>query len=281
MPVYYPHPVHFREAVDSILNQTLSDWELLIVEDPSPRSAAALLADLQDTRIRHLLQKRKGTIVDSLNRGLSEARASLVARADADDVCVPERLEKQVAYLGAHLEVDVLGSQLAIIDGEGRPRGYRSYPLSHDAIISNMTLYNAMAHPSVLFKKECVLAAGGYRRFFSEDYELWSRLVGRQAHFANHPEVLVRYRVIPQGVRRDKVRDTLLSTLEVKRLYWNDRMGVRGRLRMCAERLMLWLPAQLVLYVFMKTQYQSKPHGGLLGPRPTADSCRRSARRSE
>ncbi len=271
MPVYDPHPVHFREAVDSILQQTLTDWELLIVEDPSPRSAAALLANVQDSRIRLLLQNQKGTLVESLNKGLAEAKAPLVARADADDVCVPERLDKQVAYLRAHPEVDVLGSQLEIIDGNGRHRGYRSYPLGHDAIINSMTRYNAMAHPSVLFKKNCVLAAGGYRRFFSEDYELWSRLEGCQAQFANHPEILVRYRVVPQGVRRDKVRDTLLSTLEVKRLYWNERMGLRGKLRMWAERLMLWLPAQLVLFLFMRTQYQRKPLAGLLEPGPTTE----------
>lgn len=189
MPVYDPHPVHFREAVDSILRQTMSDWELLIVEDPSPRSAAELLADVDDPRIRHLQRRDKGTLVESLNWGLAESLAPLVARADADDVCEPDRLEKQLAYLQEHPEVDVLGSQLAIIDDEGKPWGYRGYPLHHEAIARGMAISNAVAHPSVLFKKQCVLAAGGYRSFFSEDYELWCRLVHRQAHFANHPEV--------------------------------------------------------------------------------------------
>ncbi len=257
MPVYDPHPVHFRQAVDSILRQTMRDWELLIVEDPSPRSAAELLTAVSDPRIRHLPRTDKGTLVESLNRGLADSLAPLVARADADDVCAPDRLEKQLAYLQEHPEVDVLGSQLVIIDDEGKTRGYRGYPLHHEAIARIMAISNSVAHPSVLFKKQCVLAAGGYRSFFSEDYELWSRLLHRQAHFANHPEALVSYRVVPQGVRRANVRNTLRSTLEIKELYWRDQLGLRGRLRMWAERIMLWLPPWLVLHLFLKMQSRS------------------------
>jgi len=257
MPVYDPHPVHFREAVDSIRRQTMRDWELLIVEDPSPRSAAELLADVDDPRIRHLSRMDRGALVESRNRGLLEALAPLVACADADDMSEPDRLEKQLAYLTEHADVDVLGSQLAIIDGEGKLTGYRSYPLHHDAIIRSMRLYSALAQPGVIFKRECVLAAGGYHRFFCEDYELWGRLARRQAHFANYPEALVRYRVIPQGIREAKVRNTLRSTLEIKELYWRDQMGLRGRLRMWAERVMLWLPPRLVLHLFLKTQHGS------------------------
>jgi glycosyltransferase involved in cell wall biosynthesis len=257
MPVYDPHPVYFRQAVDSILRQTLSDLELLIVEDASPRSAADLLAGRNDPRIRHLLRQEKGTLVDSLNWGLAEARAGLVARADADDICEPDRLEKQVAYLRDHPEIDVLGSQLTMIDGDGQLRGSRKYPLQHEAILQGLARFNALAHPSVLFKLQPVRAAGGYRPFFTEDYELWSRLVRQQVRFANHPEPLVRYRVIPEGMRSAKVRDTIRGTLEVKRLYWSDRMGFGGRLRMWAERALLWLPPRLVLSLFLKTQFGS------------------------
>jgi glycosyltransferase involved in cell wall biosynthesis len=259
MPVYDPHPVHFRKAVDSILRQSLPDFELLIIEDPSPRPAADLLKDLNDPRIRHLERRAKGTLVDSLNAGLAEARAAWVARADADDICEPDRLQKQLAYSREHPEVDVLGSQLVIIDDQDEPAGYRAYPQEHDAIVRGMTRFNALAHPSVVFRKERVLAAGGYRPFFNEDYELWSRLARQQARFANHPDALVRYRLIPAGVRSAKVRDALRGTLEVKRLYWADRMDLGGRLRMGAERALLWLPPSLVLYLFLKTQCQARP----------------------
>jgi len=259
MPVYDPHPVYFRQAVDSILHQTLPDLELLIVEDPSPHPAAVLLADIHDPRIRHLLRPDKGTMVESLNWGLAEARAAWVARADADDICETDRLAKQLAYLRAHPDIDVLGAQLAVIDAADQVRGYRAYPLHHEAIARGLMRYNTLGHPSVIFRKERVLAGGGYRPFFNEDYELWCRLVSQGAQLANHPEALVRYRVIPEGIRAAKVRDALRGTLEIKRLYWRDKMDLGGRFRMWAERVLLWLPPPLVLALFLKTQYRSGP----------------------
>jgi glycosyltransferase involved in cell wall biosynthesis len=259
MPVYDPHPLHFRQAVDSILAQSMADLELLIVEDPSPRPAGPLLAEYHDPRIRHLPRREKGTIVDSLNEGLAQARAGWVARADADDICEPDRLEKQLAFMREHPETDVLGSQIAIIDGEGAVHGRRDYPLTHDAIVRGLTRYNALAHPSVLYRRQAVIEAGGYRGFYTEDYELWSRLARQRARFANHPEALVRYRVVPEGIRSAKVRATLRGTLEVKQLHWRGQMDLGGRLRMWAERLLLWLPPPLVLSLFLKTQFRSDP----------------------
>jgi hypothetical protein len=128
-----------------------------------------------------------------------------------------------------------------------------------EAIVLGLTRYNALAHPSVMFRKEAVRAAGGYRAFFAEDYELWSRLARRGARFANHPEALVRYRIIPSGIRAAKVRATLRGTLEVKRLHWRNQMDLGGNLRMWAERLLLWLPAPLVLALFLKTQCRAGP----------------------
>jgi hypothetical protein len=154
--------------------------------------------------------------------------------------------------------VEVLGSQLAVIDGEGRVQGYRSYPPGHEEILRSLVRYNALAHPSVLFKRERVRAAGGYRRFITEDYELWSRLAKEQVRFANHPEALVRYRVVPEGIRSAKVREALRGTLEVKRLYWRDEMGIGDVLHMWAERVLLWLPPRLVLSLFMKTRFRSR-----------------------
>jgi glycosyltransferase involved in cell wall biosynthesis len=259
MPVYDPHPLHFRQAVDSILSQTIPDLELLIVEDPSPRPAGPLLAEYRDPRIRHLLRPIKGTIVESLNDGLAEARAPWIARADADDVCENDRLGKQLAFVREHPEIDVLGSQIAVMDGEGTVRGTRDYPLGHEEIVRGLARYNTLAHPSVLYRRETVLEAGGYRGFFTEDYELWSRLARQGARFANHPEALVRYRVIPEGIRCAKVRDTLRGTLEVKRLHWRGAMDLGARLRLWAERLLLCLPPPLVLSLFLKTQFRSGP----------------------
>ncbi|MEO8702118.1 MAG: glycosyltransferase, partial [Kofleriaceae bacterium] len=130
MPVLDPHPVYFREAVESVLAQTLTDLELVIVEDPSAARGTEMIAELRDPRIRHIVNATRTSLVDQRNQGLHAARGELVALLDADDIAVPARLQKQVDYLRRHPDVDVLGSQLFIIDHEGTQVGMRSYPLS-------------------------------------------------------------------------------------------------------------------------------------------------------
>ncbi len=256
MPVWNPHPDYFRQAVQSILNQTFSDWELVIVEDPSPHPAADILSLFDDPRIRHFVNPQRTSLVEQRNRTLHEARAELVACADADDICEPERLEKQVAFMKAHPEVTVLGTQLAVIDDSGKLLGYRLYPCDHDAIVRAMRLYNPIANPGVMFRRQAALEVGGYRygKYPKvEDYDLWCRLAKRGARFANLPEALVRYRIQPEGMA-SKAHSTLQGTMEIKKMHWGNEMDGRARLRLVAERLLLLLPPRLVVWLFLKTQ---------------------------
>jgi glycosyltransferase involved in cell wall biosynthesis len=258
MPVLNPHPVYFPQAVQSVLSQTHRDLELIIVEDPSERSAQGLLAPFHDSRIRHLTNPTRTSLVKQLNRGLNEARGELVARLDADDIAEPERLAKQVAFLNAHPDVTVLGSQMTIIDIAGNVLGYRHYPRSHEAIFRSLCRFNPMGHPTVMFRKAAILKAGGYqydRYPATEDYELWSRLATIGHRLANLPEPLLRYRIHPEGMKTAKLRGILRGTLEIKRRYWGDHMDLRARARMWAERLLLWMPPWLVLRLFIATQY--------------------------
>lgn len=131
------------------------------MEDPSKRSAAEILREFNDPRIRHLRNPKRTSFSEQLNRGLAETRADLIARADGDDICEPDRLEKQVAFMQAHPEVTVLGTQLAIINGDGKLLGYRRYPCDHDSIVAALRLFNPIAHPSVMFRRKAALKAGG------------------------------------------------------------------------------------------------------------------------
>src|SRR6185369_10850241 len=94
MPVLDPDPTYFRLAVESVLRQTLADLEFVIVEDPSPRSAATVLAEFADPRVRHFVNPARTSFAAQINRGLQESRSDLIARFDADDICDPRRLEK-------------------------------------------------------------------------------------------------------------------------------------------------------------------------------------------
>ena len=253
MPVLDPHPTHFRQAVESVLGQTMDDLELIVVEDPSPRSGRELLADLADPRLRHVCNAERTSFVEQLNQGLQLAQAPWVARIDADDVCEPHRLAQQLQYLEAHPGIDVLGSRIAMIDQLGRSLGFRNYPLDHDAIFQAMSRFNPLAHPTVMFDKRRVLDAGGYETdMLTADYDLWSRLALRGARFANHPEALVRYRVHPQGMKTARLRAMIRSTVAVKERYWRGRMDLGARWRVRAERLLLRLPPKLVLGLFLR-----------------------------
>jgi glycosyltransferase involved in cell wall biosynthesis len=257
MPVLDPDPAYFRQALACVLGQTFRDFELLIVEDPGATSAADLLAKTPDPRIRHLRNDTRTSLVRQLNRGLEAARAPLVARFDADDLCEPTRLERQLAVLAAHPEVTVVGSQITIIDEGGRPLGRYAYPLDHAAIVAALRRSNPFSHPSIVMRKDAILAAGGYRydRYPVEDYELWCRLAQRGARFANLPDVLVHYRVHAGATKSRKLRDTLRGLLAVKWEYWDGRLGWGDRAVMAVERLCLLLPPRIVLRL-MRARWQ-------------------------
>lgn len=188
-----------RPAIESVLGQTFDDFEFLILDDGSSDSTRAIITDYaaRDPRIRPILRENRGLIA-SLNQLLAEARAPLVARMDADDVSLPERFARQVAFLATHPEVGVLGTWTDDIDETGAPYPLDAppHPLDHDqflrAIDESLPL---LCHPAVMYRRDVVLAAGGYHAAFHhcEDLDLWLRLA-RVTRMANLPERLLRYR---------------------------------------------------------------------------------------
>jgi glycosyltransferase involved in cell wall biosynthesis len=261
MAVYNPQPAYLRQAVDSVLVQTFTDFELLIVEDPSAISTADILAGIEDSRIRlHRNEVRLG-LAQSLNVGLSLARAALIARLDCDDACLPQRLERQLAFLSSHAEVDVYGSRIIVIDENGRRIARRNLPVTHDAIARRLRRTNALSHPSVMFRKASVEAAGGYEaNQVVEDFELWCRMLTRGARFAASEEPLILYRFHPGALKFSLVRPTIASMIEIKTRYFRGRFGVVDRLRLLLERVLLLLPTGVVVRLFKWIEYR-----GLIG----------------
>lgn len=261
MPVLRPHPTYFLQAVESVLAQTMGDLELVIVEDPSEVHAGDLLASFADERIRHVRNKERTSLPDQLNVGLQHATSHLVARFDADDICEPHRLEVQSTELAARPDVGVLGSFITIIDQSSRSIGYRAYPIDHDAIFRSFARFNALAHPSVMYRKELALAAGGYtyKKYPAvEDYDLWSRLAHRGVVFRNHPEPLIRYRIHPGAMKVTDLRGINRGIVDIKRIYWTDAMALADRVRLLAEQALLFLPPRLVLKLFMRWHYRER-----------------------
>jgi glycosyltransferase involved in cell wall biosynthesis len=188
---------YLNEAVASVLRQTLSDFEFLIVDDASNDGSASLVESFGDPRIRLLRNPENLGLAASLNRGIDLARGVYIARMDSDDVSLPERLAAQAAFLDARPRVSVCGSWVEFI-GERAGHVWR-YPTDPDAIRCRLLFESPLAHPSVMIRKAHLDEAGfrydpAFRR--AQDYDLWVRATPRLT-LANVPEVLMQYRIHP------------------------------------------------------------------------------------
>jgi glycosyltransferase involved in cell wall biosynthesis len=184
------------EAIESVIAQSRPDWELIAIDDGSTDDTPGVLGEYaeRDERIRVVRQESLG-LVSALNRGLAEVRGPLLARLDADDRALPERLDHQVHHLAAHPEIGLLGSWAQEIDEYGNRRG-RLQPATLPDELSRILLEaNPLVHSSVMLRTDLARRLGGFRPAFraAEDYDLWLRLA-ENAKVANLPEILVEYR---------------------------------------------------------------------------------------
>lgn len=197
MPVFNAER-YVEAAVRSVLSQTFRDFELLIIDDGSTDASPSILRRLAaiDSRIR-LSSRPNAGLVATLNELLAAASGDLIARMDADDLCRPERFERQCAFLDANPACVALGSRSLFIDPEGWPIFEFMDRFSHDEIEAGLFKPEiAMLHPTVMLRRGAVCALGGYRADFPhvEDLDLFLRL-GEVGRLANLPDVLLEYRV--------------------------------------------------------------------------------------
>jgi glycosyltransferase involved in cell wall biosynthesis len=210
-------------ALESVTAQTLGRWELVAIDDGSTDRSLEILsgAAARDPRIRLVARPPRG-IVASLNEGLQLARAGLVARLDADDLCLPERLERQVAHAARHPDQVVIGCHVACFPRERVRPGMAHYEAWLNGLVEPLDIAreifveSPLAHPSALMRREPVLALGGYRDGpFPEDYDLWLRVHASGHAIGKVPEVLVLWR---EGEGRLTRTDPRYSPLAFQRL---------------------------------------------------------------
>ncbi|HEV3481455.1 MAG TPA: glycosyltransferase [Candidatus Acidoferrales bacterium] len=216
-----------REAVESILAQTFTDFEFIIVDDGSTDKTAEILSGYakRDNRVRVISQENRGR-AESLNRGIALATAPLIARMDADDISLPHRLKEQVDFLDSHPEVGLLGGAYQRIDAKGRARGITRFPASDSEIRTVILQYNPMSHPAAIMRKDVALASGRYRTAFreSEDYDLWLRMAER-TRLANLDQVVLQYRIHAHQVSARNANYQWLCVMLASRAAALRRMG--------------------------------------------------------
>jgi glycosyltransferase involved in cell wall biosynthesis len=222
MPVYNAGSF-VKEAIDSILSQTFSDFEFIIINDGSTDNSEAIIKSFADPRILYIKNESNKGLIESLNLAFSLAQGKYIARMDADDISLPTRLEKQVRFMEANHGVGVCGCDH--LDFNGSNKQHRAFTL-HDEIAGWMLFNSSVVHPSVMIRKS-VLSDIVFDKNYphSEDYELWSRLIFKTG-FSAVPEILFKYRVHPSQVTikyratqiesSDKVRRKILNSFGFK-----------------------------------------------------------------
>jgi glycosyltransferase involved in cell wall biosynthesis len=212
----YNAALYVEEAVRSIMCQTYSNLEILLIDDCSTDNTSAILLRLaqEDKRITIIRNEQNLKLVKTLNKGIDEAKGKFIARMDADDISLPERIEKQVEFMLLHPEVDLCGTNYSIIDGKGNKiEASVTMPLTSKEIATALLFTCPIGHPTVLFKKDTIQNLGKYdeKMINIEDYELWLR-VAANGLIVNLPEPLLKYRwhgdnisIVGRDVKRSSV----------------------------------------------------------------------------
>lgn len=198
---------HVHESIESILAQTYSQFEFLIIDDASTDATAEVLLSFaaKDSRVRIVQNKENLGLGASLRLGVLQASGIWIARMDADDIAFPDRLEKQLRYLHRHPEVDVLGTWAYDVDDHGGVAGLRTVPVD-PAQIARLVWANPFIHSTVVFKRSSVLSVGSYDPSLAkrQDYDLWFRCVAARLRLANLPMPLLKYRLSEAHYRRNR-----------------------------------------------------------------------------
>lgn len=195
LPVYNGEK-YLKETVDSILLQSYANFEFLIIDDGSTDESIKIIESFKDQRIRVLRNSKRIKLAGALNRGLKEASSPYIARMDADDIALPDRLQKQVAFMDGHPEIGVCGSAIQIF-GEKERKRIETYPSDAEEIKAYALFDCPFCHPATILRRDMVLGNelfydGSY--YPTEDYELWTRAIDCFPT-ANLRDVLLKYRV--------------------------------------------------------------------------------------
>lgn len=227
MPVYNAERF-VAQAVESILGQTFSDFEFIIIDDGSTDYTPTIIAKYKDPRIKVIRKERNEGIVSALNLGIALARGDYIARMDADDISLPHRLEVQMKLIEKDPSIILLGGWCKEIDENGKIIKTHRYPESHEKLVNNLiNIKKFPPHPSMIFRKDLVLKVKGYRERFrhAEDADLWLRLVDH-GKFACVPEVVLLLRKHKMNVSYQFSHFQTLNSVAARICYITRKKGL-------------------------------------------------------
>ena len=214
----YNGEYYLRDAIDSIICQTFTDYEFIIINDGSKDRTKELLETYSDPRIRLYHQENIG-LTRSLNKGLKMAKGRYIARQDADDISLPERLSHQVKYLDENHDIGLVGTHVAFIDKKGRQISVWKTPTNNDQIKRTFRNRNSFCHGTVMFRKKCIKKVGYYREkiLYAQDYDYWVR-ISEHYKAANLEKILYKNRRTSGSISRNNLSKQLNFHLLIQQL---------------------------------------------------------------
>ncbi len=240
MPAYNAE-AYIGEAIDSILAQTFSDFELLVIDDGSSDSTPEIIESYSDPRVRLVRNPHNMGVARTLNHGLDLAVGEYIARMDADDIALPERFARQVAFMDAHPEVAVCACAISFF---GASRGTRFFSTLPGQLKVDLLFGNCFAHPTVMLRA-ALFGREGYRYdpSFSrmEDFDLWCRVAEKHA-LAAIPEILLSYRIHPNQITQNPTPENTeqrraIAERHLAQLGLADDAGAETFIASCLGRL--------------------------------------------
>ncbi len=228
-------------AVESILAQTFSNFEFIVINDGSTDRSLKILRDFQkqDHRIRVISRDRTG-LTPALNEGIRLAKGHFIARMDADDVAYPQRFEQQVHFLNKYPACVAVGCALLLIDPDGEAIAERHPLVPHDSIVLSLLSGNtAIPHPSAMIRREALVSVGAYREDFeyAQDLDLWLRLC-ETGELANLGKILMQYRLHEQSITaKHLTRQAECAERAVRDAYQRRQLSIPTNFRMPVRKI--------------------------------------------
>lgn len=221
MPVYNIE-LYLREAIDSILQQTFTNFEFIIVNDGSTDRTEEIVLSYKDERIRYYRNDKNSGVIYTLDRAMHLSKGKYLARMDGDDISLPDRLQKQYDYMQKN-NCDVVASCVQLIDKDGKDIGYWDEDkknISAKAIKNYLPINNCIAHPTVMMKSE-ILKKYKYnpKQRHNEDYDLWLRIIADGGSIQKIEEPLLMHRYLQTSVTRTRKINVFFNLMIVKFVF--------------------------------------------------------------
>jgi glycosyltransferase involved in cell wall biosynthesis len=263
MPVYNAGD-YLVEAIESIRKQTYTNWELICVNDGSTDNSWKILKQYRkkDSRIRiYRFPKNKG-LAYALNTAIKKVKGDYVARMDADDISLANRLKKQVDYLEKHKDIIAIGTQIKLIDAHGRFIGYKTFPQDSKKLYELMMTMMAIQHPTLLTYTKVLKKCRYENHTTAEDVSMFFKLL-QYGKFSNTKEVLFKYRIRKNSNSFKNPKKTFNLTLRsrVKAIIeWNYHPTIKGIIINIFQWIAIsLLPNYIIINIYEWLRFKQKP----------------------